>query len=212
MAGDRVLESRHLIGLFVGVVILCAVFFTLGYVMGRSQYQRVGARRLRARARRGSRRSTANRCSPKEDTLRAGRRMGFLRQQEQQQLEKPAAPPKSRCACTAAFDRDEHAVCRAAGIERAPLASHNSPGAFARRPKCSDGTVILQVAAVTRQGDALGHGGRPAAEEISVRSCWRPPATTSIACKSAPIRTSAPPTTPGAHLTALVSRLSSSAE
>ena len=36
--GDRVLESRHLVGLFVGVVILCAVFFTLGYVMGRSQY------------------------------------------------------------------------------------------------------------------------------------------------------------------------------
>ena len=36
--GDRVLESRHLVGLFLGVVILCAVFFTLGYVMGRSHY------------------------------------------------------------------------------------------------------------------------------------------------------------------------------
>jgi len=36
--GDRILESRHLIGLFLGVVLLCAVFFTLGYVMGRSQY------------------------------------------------------------------------------------------------------------------------------------------------------------------------------
>src|SRR5580658_1999196 len=37
-SGDRVLESRHLVGLFVGVVLLCAVFFSLGYVMGRSQY------------------------------------------------------------------------------------------------------------------------------------------------------------------------------
>ena len=36
--GDRVLESRHLVGLFLGVVLLCAVFFTLGYFMGRTQY------------------------------------------------------------------------------------------------------------------------------------------------------------------------------
>jgi DedD protein len=37
-SGDRVLESRHLVGLFLGVVLLCGVFFTLGYVMGRTQY------------------------------------------------------------------------------------------------------------------------------------------------------------------------------
>jgi DedD protein len=36
--GDRVLESRHLVGLFLGVVLLCGVFFTLGYVMGKTQY------------------------------------------------------------------------------------------------------------------------------------------------------------------------------
>ncbi len=36
--GDRLLESRHLVGLFLGVVLLCGVFFTLGYVMGRTQY------------------------------------------------------------------------------------------------------------------------------------------------------------------------------
>ena len=34
--GERVLESRHLVGLFLGVVLLCGVFFTLGYVMGRT--------------------------------------------------------------------------------------------------------------------------------------------------------------------------------
>jgi DedD protein len=37
-SGDRVLESRHLVGLFLGVVLLCGVFFTLGYVMGKTQY------------------------------------------------------------------------------------------------------------------------------------------------------------------------------
>src|SRR5580692_1336755 len=36
--GDRILESRHLVGLFLGVVLMCAVFFTLGYVMGRTQF------------------------------------------------------------------------------------------------------------------------------------------------------------------------------
>jgi DedD protein len=37
-AGDRVLESRHVIGLFLLMLVFSAVFFTLGYVMGRSQY------------------------------------------------------------------------------------------------------------------------------------------------------------------------------
>jgi len=37
-AGDRVLESRHVIGLFLLMLVFSAVFFTLGYVMGRNQY------------------------------------------------------------------------------------------------------------------------------------------------------------------------------
>jgi cell division septation protein DedD len=37
-AGERVLESRHVIGLFLLMLVFSAVFFTLGYVMGRSQY------------------------------------------------------------------------------------------------------------------------------------------------------------------------------
>src|SRR5208337_929720 len=37
-AGDRVLESRHVIGLFLLMLVFSGVFFTLGYVMGRNQY------------------------------------------------------------------------------------------------------------------------------------------------------------------------------
>ena len=37
-AGERVLESRHVIGLFLLMLVFSAVFFTLGYVMGRNQY------------------------------------------------------------------------------------------------------------------------------------------------------------------------------
>ena len=37
-AGERVLESKHVIGLFLLMLVFSGVFFTLGYVMGRSQY------------------------------------------------------------------------------------------------------------------------------------------------------------------------------
>ncbi len=37
-AGERVLESRHVIGLFMLMLVFSGVFFALGYVMGRNQY------------------------------------------------------------------------------------------------------------------------------------------------------------------------------
>ena len=36
-AGERVLEGRHVIGLFLAVILLSGLFFTLGYVMGLHQ-------------------------------------------------------------------------------------------------------------------------------------------------------------------------------
>jgi cell division septation protein DedD len=37
-AGERVLEGRHVIGLFMLMLLFSGVFFTLGFVMGRNQY------------------------------------------------------------------------------------------------------------------------------------------------------------------------------
>ena len=37
-AGERVLESKHVIGLFLVMLLFSGLFFTLGYVMGRNQY------------------------------------------------------------------------------------------------------------------------------------------------------------------------------
>jgi cell division septation protein DedD len=37
-AGERVLEGKHVIGLFLLMLLFSGVFFTLGYVMGRNQY------------------------------------------------------------------------------------------------------------------------------------------------------------------------------
>jgi hypothetical protein len=36
--GDFVLESKHLVGLFMLLVVIFGVVFTLGYLLGRSQY------------------------------------------------------------------------------------------------------------------------------------------------------------------------------
>src|SRR5260370_20991249 len=36
--GERVLESRHVIGLLMLMLLFSGVFFTLGYVMGRNEY------------------------------------------------------------------------------------------------------------------------------------------------------------------------------
>ncbi len=37
-ASERVLEGKHVIGLFLLMLLFSGVFFTLGYVMGRNQY------------------------------------------------------------------------------------------------------------------------------------------------------------------------------
>jgi hypothetical protein len=37
-AGERTLETRHVIGLFILMLLFSGVFFTVGYVMGRNQF------------------------------------------------------------------------------------------------------------------------------------------------------------------------------
>src|SRR5215469_7981714 len=37
-AGERVLEGKHVIGLFLIMLLFSGLFFTLGYVMGRNQF------------------------------------------------------------------------------------------------------------------------------------------------------------------------------
>src|SRR6202011_3293085 len=41
-SGDRVLESKHVIGLFLLMLLFSGVFFTLGYVMGKKQLEAQG--------------------------------------------------------------------------------------------------------------------------------------------------------------------------
>jgi septal ring-binding cell division protein DamX len=59
-AGERVLEGRHVIGLFFLMLLFSGVFFTLGYVMGRSQLEG----QVRAASTHGSEPATPARAEP----------------------------------------------------------------------------------------------------------------------------------------------------
>ena len=61
-SGDRVLESKHVIGLFLLMLLFSGVFFTLGYVMGRNQLD------AQVRASTGSHSSTADGSSTQPET------------------------------------------------------------------------------------------------------------------------------------------------
>src|SRR5262252_3089699 len=58
-AGERVLEGRHVIGLFFLMLLFSGVFFTLGYVMGKNQ--------LDAQVRAAGTRGTDPVLPPKQD-------------------------------------------------------------------------------------------------------------------------------------------------
>lgn len=171
--GDRVVESRHLIGLFVGVVILCAVFFTLGYVMGRANYsasvQAYGPENgvVSAVDREVDRGPVPRaRVQPKEETpppAPAGE-WDFYANQSNNKLEKPAPAPAS--VPKPAGKPMEKPVEKPLMAANRPVAPAIIPITAALRaaatrsvrmtsPKTAGGNVVLQVAAVTHQGDAM---------------------------------------------------------
>lgn len=143
--GERVLESRHLVGLFLGVVLLCCVFFTLGYVMGENQYGNAPvhaaplARKLPA--------PSAN-AAPAPP---ASREWDFYSKKSPSELLKPASPaPKSR---SAGVPVSSPASRRAREISARRTAA--AAAAKYRPPRIPRGAVVLQVAALRSEGDAL---------------------------------------------------------
>ena len=146
---DRVLESRHLVGLFLGVVLLCGVFFTLGYVMGHSPY---GGPVHAADALERS-------ISPVRPPLKTAERdaappvptnneWDFYAKNNDNRLE-PAAAPSSPSAAPAPVAVAPHTAAPAAGAHTVPTAARF------QAPRLVKGAIVLQVAALRRESDAL---------------------------------------------------------
>jgi len=158
--GDRVLESRHLAGLFLGIVVLCSVFFTLGYVMGRTQY---GGSAVHAAA--SSEKPAAPVRVPEKLSPEAapsavpapGGEWDFYTKKDNDHLQPAAAPtpataPASAPSVASAPTPSSGAAAKAASpppAQPAPAAARLAP------PKLPKGTIVLQVAALTQQSDAM---------------------------------------------------------
>jgi cell division septation protein DedD len=142
-----VMESRHLLGVFLGIVVLCGVFFTLGYVMGRTQYDTS----VRAAVNSTPRPVVDPAAKPPEKTATSvpgAADWNFYKAGESKapvQALKPAEPPKT-------------AASAPSKLVSAPATSKPGLRSIPSRmkaPLIPRGAVVLQVAALTRENDAL---------------------------------------------------------
>jgi DedD protein len=155
---ERVLESRHLVGLFLGVVLLCSVFFTLGYVMGRTQFSGP------VHAETFGKPSSAPAPSPKarekepQPPAPAPGEWDFYAKKDDSRTESPAPKrqtnPTNGAPVPAVATKSGSAPPAAASKPvAAPVAA--KPPAKYQPPKMGKGAIVVQVAALARQSDAL---------------------------------------------------------
>jgi DedD protein len=152
--GDRVLESRHLVGLFLGVVLLCGVFFTLGYVMGHNPYGGpVHAADALARSVSSVRTplKTAERDAAPAPAP-ASNEWDFYSKNSNNRLQ-PATAPSPSPTAPAPIAPASHAQ----PSPTAPAADAHTVPASARfqAPRLAKGAIVLQVAALRHESDAL---------------------------------------------------------
>lgn len=143
------LESRHLVGLFLGVVLLCGVFFTLGYVMGRNQF--------------------GGPVHAEDSRVRESQPPSVVAKTKQAEPAPPSAsgewdfygksapkdPLKDSAKNPAKDSQPKDApASSASGATTKPVAA-TKPAPRFEPPRLGKGAIVLQVSALTRQGDAL---------------------------------------------------------
>jgi cell division septation protein DedD len=160
-AGDRVLEGRHVIGLFFLMLLFSGVFFTLGYVMGRKEFE--GQVRAEGPAR------------PSDIVVHAKPEVESKRNKDLPQVEPatdPVTPPSSDWEFYHAGEKqatDDR--LKPAPAMNAPARSTTSPSKnltanakpvvpsatkpVVAAPQAPHGSFTVQVAALTKQADAL---------------------------------------------------------
>jgi len=152
--GDFILESRHLVGLFMLLVVIFAVVFTLGYLLGRSQYDANFRASLGKAVDAAPAIAPPPKPKPKINSDEAAPRQNssdwdFYHSAEPKKTEDHLEPPVKSAPAKVPPPAPKPAPVRPAPVTPA----NSSPtGDGTLIPK---GTIMLQVAAVTSQGDAL---------------------------------------------------------
>lgn len=158
--GERVLESRHLIALFLGVVLLCCVFFTLGYVMGKTQY--VNSPVQAASLENSPKPSSARDAKTAPAQPAASPEWDFYTEKKTTDVPlKPSRPTSSVSSAppapveSPATDSAPVNPQPVAHSAPAPPSSRTLPPSRYRAPRMSRNAIVLQVAALRHEGDAL---------------------------------------------------------
>jgi cell division septation protein DedD len=150
-AGERVLESRHVIGLFMLMLLFSGVFFTLGYVMGRNQYDG------QVRAASNPRTLLPTPVAPKSDP--AAKRPVEKRRDSDPATDTTSQPNSDwsfyNSGKPSADDNLKPAWAAGAPSARPVSTSARGKNGKAAAPVVPSGSYTLQVAALRRESDAL---------------------------------------------------------
>jgi len=141
-AGDVVLESRHLIGLFLIFVVMSGLFFTLGWVMRGSQ-QDAQADGMGAGGDVAPSNPSGATTRPTTDAKPLSDVDMYRAAKAKPRVERPGKTPPAGAGKTS---------------PALPLVTKNAPGqsrALLKAPLIPRGSIVLQVAAVTKEQDAL---------------------------------------------------------
>lgn len=155
--GDFVLESRHLVGLFLMLVVIFGVVFTLGYLLGRSQYDA----KLRAavgpppgsevQAASPSPKPKARAESEDAQLPKKNSDWDFYHSADPQASADHLQPPPKSLTASATPSAPRPGAPPATAKSANPTKTMGS----ADGPLIPKGTIVLQVAAVLHQDDAL---------------------------------------------------------
>jgi len=160
--GDFVLESRHLVGLFMLLAVIFGVVFTLGYLLGRSQYDT----RLRAAIGKPAdadppvtepapvpppkpKGKSGGEAAAPQQPQQTGSEWDFFHSAEPKTTEDHLQPPSKPVATRQPQAAPKPALVPAKSEK--PARSSSPVDA----PLIPRGAIMLQVAAVTSEGDAL---------------------------------------------------------
>jgi cell division septation protein DedD len=169
-AGERVLESRHVIGLFLLMLVFSGVFFALGYVMGRNQYDGQVRAANNGMGIAEPLPSAKPDVAPKRTATRAN-----------DSADSDPATPTTSDSTWNFYDKDKSSKV-APHLEPVPKTSPTPPSSkqvnakssapppavaprtpvernTASTPLIPNGTIVLQVAALAKQDDALALAG-----------------------------------------------------
>lgn len=160
-AGERVLEGRHVIGLFLAVILLSGLFFTLGYVMGLHQAEASaddlpGKPELRNPSKPEAVSKRASKTAPAEPATETGApadpEWEFYHAGEKTKTEDRLKPAPS--ASSPQLQQSTPVLVKSYPASRGASNNNSKASNNAATPITNTG-YSLQVAAMNREADAL---------------------------------------------------------